>query len=166
MMRHLSILLAISLLVCAASLGSGYLLSGDWWIMAVLPGLVGAWFLTKKYSVFWSASSILFCIVILSTLGILSEKDDILMILSITSGLVSWDLALKTISYSPGLPKASETTPDKNYISSLSLAAAGGFVLALASLYVDLNLSFGLILLLGLISIAGIVFGVKTILKQ
>ena len=161
-----SIILIICLITAIGCLGAGYILAGYWLIVPVLLAILLFWVFAEKWSVFWSASSLLLATVLLAAIGITAGISSILMIVACTAALVSWDL----IQFNRGMAGASlrktNTSLERYHLQSLVLAAFAGLMVALISSLINLHLSFFLIIILVLMTMVCLTFSMQYIAKK
>jgi len=141
-------------------------LAGYWLILPALLSAVFFWLLARNKSVFWSASGLLLATILVAAFGIMLGLSSILMLIACTTALMSWDLIQFTHSTSGPPPGATLAPLERYHLQSLVLAALPGSLLAIVISYISLDLPFVAIILLALIAMAGLGYGMQTIVKK
>ncbi|MFC1879015.1 hypothetical protein ACFLZW_03795 [Chloroflexota bacterium] len=165
-MKVQSILLKISLIIATDCLGAGYILAGHLMILPALLIIVLYWMLTKKRSVFWSASGSLLAYIFLAGIGIIINLSLELMIFTCTAALVCWDLFQFNQGTAENSPNPKTSSLEKVHLQSLIWAASAGLAVAFMSAYITLQLSFGLTALLVLMAVGGLTYSLNYLLKK
>lgn len=160
------VILGICLALTAGCLAGGYILAGYWLILPVLLAMTFLWLITKNQSAFWSASSLLLIYMFLAAIGIMLDLSLPLLTIGGAAALASWDL----IHFEESLVKTS-SEPSTQALSShrlrsLGIASATGLTLAWISSSINLELSFGVTLLLILVTAGSLVFGLRYLIKN
>ena len=81
-------------LVCAACLAAGYAMVGQWIALVAILLVFLAWLLARKWPSTWLPSTALVISVGLAATGLFAGAPPLLMILSATFALASWDQVL------------------------------------------------------------------------
>ena len=158
-----SIILIICLIISTGCLGAGYILAGYWQILAVFPLMALFWIYTKNRSAFWADSSFLLAYLVLAAIGIVDDQSLVLMIIACTTALVSWDLMQFNQSMvGCSIPDANAAL-EKYHLNSLALAASAGLILALSSIYINLQFPFGVTILLVSIAMGCLLYSMRYI---
>ena len=165
MKNHL-IIQRICLLTSIICLGFPYILAGEWLIMPFFLAIVVFWIIMKKRSVFWSASILLSGFVLLAAIGMLANLSTLLMLVACTAALAWWDLANFAQSKVVGQPPESTGLLEKAHLQSLALAATAGLVLALATSYFNLQISFLGTVLLVLFTVGCLMYAMQSLVKK
>lgn len=158
-----SIVLIICLIISTGCLGAGYILAGYWQILAVFPLMALFWIYTKNRSAFWADSSFLLAYLILAAIGIVDRLSLVLMIIACTTVLTSWDLMQFNHSKVGNSLSNTNTALEKYHLNSLALAASAGLILALSSIYINLQFPFGVTILLVLIAMGCFLYSLRYI---
>ena len=159
-MKHHSIILNICLILSTGCLVLGYIMAGYWQIFPLFLVMPIFWIYTKKQTVFWAASSLLLMYLILAAVGILIDLSVALMIIGCTTALASWDL----IQFEQSIIE--NAMLKKYHLRSLALAVSAGIMLSFVSVYIKLQLPFGVVAFLTLAAILGLTYSVQFMKKK
>jgi hypothetical protein len=162
-MKYRSILLNSSLITSTGCLAAGYIIAGYWMVVPALLILIAAWVFSNRIPAFWLAAIALSGCVVLAAVGVVLDLSLVLMTVSCTAGLVSWELIQFKHSISDVSQAESDLPIQKYHLKSLALAASTGLVLALISSIINIKLPFGVVALLVLIAISCLIFGMRYI---
>jgi len=165
-MKYHSPILTICLTISTGCLVAGYVIAGYWLILPVLCVMPLFWIYTKSRSVFWSASSLLLIYIVLAAIGIIAGIPMMLMIIGCTTALASWDLTQLKQSILENARLKTGTSFEKYHLRSLALSLSAGIVLSFASVYINLQLPFGVIVFLTLLAISGLTYSVQFMKKR
>ncbi len=165
MKNHL-IIQRICLSTSILCLGLPYILAGEWLILPAFLAMAGFWVIVKKWSLFWSASSLLSVFVFLAALGMLANLSTLLMLIACTAALAWWDLATFGDSIVVGQSLETSAPLEKHHLQSLALAVSGGLILAVGSSYLDLQIPFIGIVLLALFATGCLIYTVQSMAKK
>lgn len=161
-----SILKKIFFVASIACLGLPYILSGNWITLIIFLAMTFLGTIMKKWSVFWSTSSLLFIDVFFAAIGVVVHLPVLLMVGGCTSALVSWDLT----NFGQGMVKLQRLEAverlERYHLQSLLIAISLGLILALISSYANLQISFGATVLFVLIAVGCLTFGLQTLIKK
>ena len=159
-MKTRSIILYISLGISTTSLGSAFLLAGYWMIIPAffMIGIISM--ALKKISLYWYASSFLLAFISLAAIGITLDLPTSLMILASSTALVNWDL----MQFAPSPETNSSLT--KHHLRSLTFAVLVGILMASLGANINLKIPFGLIIFLILITLSGLTYLNRLIIKN
>jgi hypothetical protein len=114
----------------------------------------------------WAAAGLLVVHLLLGAFGITSSVSVMLMIISSTSALILWDLVQFDQRLAGHMPDSTDMSVEKYHLQSLAAAASAGMILAVVGAYITLQLTFGVVVLLTLMTVGCLVFGVKFILTK
>lgn len=159
-----AIIRSLCLIVSAACLGLGYILAGHWLILAVLAGMVFIWFILGKWSVFGSASIVLFVYISLAAIGVLMDISLPLLIGGSTAALAAWDLSLFAHDVL-GNP-VPDAMMERHHLGLLAAACGIGLPLAFISSFFYFQIPFGLIYVLALLAAGGLIWGLRRMQKS
>jgi hypothetical protein len=165
-MKFRSMILNSCLIVSTGCLGAGYIFAGYWQILPALLVILLFGIMAKKQLRFWSTSSFLLVYIILAAIGVVADLPVGLMILACTFALASWDLIQFEQSIAGNSMLQTRTLLEKHHLRSLALAASAGLLLAFLSLYVHLQLTFGVIVSLVLIAMGCLLYGMQYSVKK
>lgn len=160
-MKAYSIILGICLIITTTSIGVGYISAGYWLILPAFLLLGLFWMITKKSSLFWSASGLLLAFYLLAAFGITTNISPILMIIACTVALISWDLMQFNRPLFGKSHMEGSMFLGKYHLRTLVFAASVGLLLALLSLYINLELSFRITTILVLIAIGCLIYSIR-----
>jgi hypothetical protein len=154
--------------MCTLCLAAGYAAHG-WGIVALAGASTGlAWWLAHKWASHkwpsheWAATPLPLAAFVISiawsAVGLLSSAPLLLMILSTTFALASWDLALfeHSLADNPIASAATRALFQNRHYRSLALALGIGLLIVLVGRSIQVQVSFiiiGLVVLLALVSI-------------
>ncbi len=147
-------------------LGFPYILAEEWLIMPFFLAVLGLWVIMQKRSVFWSASFLLSVLVFFAAIGMLANLSTPLMVIACTAALAWWDLADFAQSIVVGQPPESTRLLEKDHLQSLALAGTAGLVLALATSYFNLQISFLGTVLLVLFTVGCLMYAMQSLVKK
>jgi 4-hydroxybenzoate polyprenyltransferase len=164
-MKILSITNDICLMIAAACLATGYILGRHWLIVPAFLIMVLFWMITKKRSVFWSASCLLLVYVFLAAIGVIANLSLSLMVVGCTTALVSWDLA--HFNHGEGNPLfEAKGSLEKHHMQSLSVMYGASLLLALIASFINLQISFGILVFLVLMAMGCLTYSMQFIMKK
>ena len=164
-MKNYSIIKYFCLLISMTCLGAGYILNGYWLIFIVFYVMGLFWLIMKKRSIFFYASSLLLAYVFLASIGMVINLSPPLMIVGCTMALASWELTLFGQSLISNQLSETTTSLGKYHLQSLSILAGASLLLSLVGLYINLQLSFGFVVILVLLAIGCLSGGIQYFLK-
>jgi hypothetical protein len=165
-MRSSSIIQIICLLTSISCLGFAYLLAGYWLILLLILIMATLRIVMRKWSLFWSATILFFCLVLLAVAGMLANLSTSLMLVACTAALAWWDLTNFGQSIPVGQPSGAEVLLEKYHLQSLALAVSGGVILAIASSYLNLQIPFIGTVLLVLCTIGCLTYAMQFLVKR
>lgn len=161
MMKLHSIANKICLGTSIACLGLAYLLAGYRWILFALPVMIGVWIILKKRPMFESVSSLLFIYILLAVIGVIADLSTLLIVSGSTAALACWDLTLFGSGVADNPPTKSNSQFEKNHLRSLAMAAFIGWMVALISSYVSLQIPFAVAAFLALTAVGCLTYGLQ-----
>lgn len=165
-MKARSTILNICLIISTGCLGAGYIFDGYWQILPVLLVILVFGMMTKNQLGFWSTSGFLLVYIVLAAIGVVADLPVGLMILACTFALASWDLIQFERNLNENLLLETSTPLKRHHLRSLALAASAGLLLAFMSLYIHLQLPFGVIISLVLIAMGCLIYGMQYIVRK
>ncbi len=146
----------ITTALAAGALALGYGLSGLWtWMLLVLAlGLL--WLLGQRRGWGWMASAVLVLFVIAAASGLWFGLVAGWMLSGVVAALSAWDLdhfalRLRSVERVEGAHEL-----ERRHLRRLLIADGLGLLLAALALRVEIELSFGVALLLGLFAVLGL----------
>ncbi len=156
-------------LCLAVSIGCllvGYGLGGYWLILAMLIAMLLFWFLTKNLSAAWPASTLFLSYVFLAVIGVTLKLSVYLMVLGCVSALVYWDLMNFRLDHLITSQSTPDASLEKHHWQSLGIAVLIGLFAMLVGANLNVQLSFGVIVLLVLIVMIGLTYGLHYVAKR
>ena len=165
-MKPRSTILNICLIISTGCLGAGYIFDGYWQILPVLLVILLFWMMAKKQLGFWPTSGFLLVYLALAAIGVVADLPVGLMVVACTLALASWDLIQFERNLNENLLLETSTPFEKHHLRSLVLAVSAGLLLAFMSLYIHLQLPFGVIVSLVLIAMGCLIYGMQYIVKK
>jgi hypothetical protein len=160
------LILYACLMASVGTLGAGYLLAGYWWMIPLFFLLALFWGFTIKHPVLWISSSLLSTHVILAAIGIAAGFSQFFMIASCICALASWDLTMFDQRMDGNAARNTNASLGKRHLQSLVWATAIGLILVLFGYHLNLQLPFGVIVLLVLIALGCLIYGFSFILRK
>lgn len=160
-MRIHAILLNACRVMSLGSLGAGYILGGYWLILPVFLAMGIFWLIMNRHSPFWSAASLLLIDVALAVIGVTLNLSIYLLVIGCTAALAGWDLTHFRYTMIDNPPLGADVRLERSRLQSLAAAVFTGLVLALIGLYINLQFSFGVMVLLVLMAMGGLTFGAQ-----
>jgi hypothetical protein len=157
-MRLYSIITGVCVVVAVASISLAYILAGYWLILPVFFGMALFWLLQKRWSVFWTVSSLLVVYVVLAVIGIVLNLSVFLLVAGCAATLACWDLATFGDSIPDNQPLESRVPLEKYHLQSLAIATAVGLLLIFIGSSVSLRLPFVAIVFLVLFAVGGLTY--------
>lgn len=155
---------------CAATatvcLSLAYLLSGYWLIILVFLAMTLFWMLLKNGSIFRTSSALLALFVVLAAIGVTLDLSTPLVLIAVTAALTSWDLTNFVQSVTDNQREETKRRLEGFHLRSLAVASSAGLLVSLIASYASFELPFGVMLLLGLITIGGITYGLQSLAKN
>jgi hypothetical protein len=165
-MKILSITNDICLMIAAACLATGYILGRHWLIVPAFLIMVLFWMITKKRSIFWSASSLLLVYVFLAAIGVIANLSLSLMVVGCTTALASWDLTHFNHGMRGNPLFEAKGSLEKHHMQSLAVMYGASLLLALISSYINLQFPFGVIVFLVLVAMGCTSYGLQYIKRK
>jgi hypothetical protein len=149
-------LLLASIVLGATALALGFGLAGDWLGVAVVVALGLLWLIGQWRGPAWTSSVGLVGFVLLAAAGLLLGLGPGWMLLGLVAALTAWDLDgfLRRLDSVEWVERRSEV--ERRHLLRLLLVDALGLALAALALGVRLDLSFGYLILLGLVAAWGL----------
>lgn len=165
MNKH-AIVLTISGCISIICLSAGYIIHRDWLHLSVFLLMAIIWFVGKKYSQFWSTTSILAAYVILAAIGIQSGFSTPLIIFGCVAALVSWE----TINFIGSHNNTSHHTQNRNFenrhLRSLGAVVLLGITVPTAASFIQLKLNFGMVVSFIILGAGSFIFAAHNFLKN
>ena len=140
-------------LVCLACLGFGYAQARQWLALAGVLLALLAWLAGAKWPYRWLPLAALLLSLVLSGMGLFIGAPPVLMICSAALALAGWDLLLWEHALPDDLPASMLSRLAYSHYRSLALALVLGLLVALAGRLLRLNLPFGVLIFLVLLSL-------------
>ena len=146
--------LAIALASGALALGAAL---GDQWLWGGLPLVLGGlWFIALRRGWRWVSPVGLALTVAAAAAGVYLGLEPGMMLLGVAGGLVAWDLqsfghSLEGVRFVKGTRNL-----ERRHLLRLLAVAALGLLVAVVSLGIEVRLSFGLLMVTGLLLMLGI----------
>lgn len=165
-MRPHSIIFIVSLIIATACLGAGYALAGYRLAAAAALVLGLLWLVVGKEPLFWMASSFLLAYILLAAIGIIANTPPLLMVLACAAALACWDLKRFNQGIPGNSPHKADLALEKHHLYSLALAISAGLIVAFIGNYINLQLPFGVIIFLVLITVLGLTYSTQQYLKK
>lgn len=156
----------ICLFISIACLGASYILAGYSWIVFAFLGIGILWFFLKRSSVFWATASPMLACVLLAAIGTVLDLSLPLMVLGCAASLAFWELAAFRQSLPGNRSSPQAVSLERSHLRSLALAVCAGLVLAVTVSQVDLQVPFGLTVLLVLIAVGGLTYGLQSVIRD
>ncbi len=156
-----SVIRTVSLAAAMACLALAYVIAGYWQGLLAIPVTLLAWMLAQKWSAFWAASSALTIYLSVSVIGILLRVPVLLLIPGCLAAIAWWDLAEFDESLVGEAPAKARALLEKQRLQSLGLMVGTSLVLEAVGLWLRLQLPFGVVMLLALLSIGGILYSAQ-----
>lgn len=154
-MKRVTGLYYSAMVVATAALALGYGVAELLWGVPAVLLITGIWFLGDRRGKSWVGSLGLSALAMLAAVGSLLNVASIWTIVALSAGLVAWDIgrfnrllgSVKWVNEAGSL--------EKRYRNRLALIAVLGVVVAISATIIRVSFSFGIALLLGLISVIG-----------
>lgn len=153
-------------MISITCLGFPYILAGEWLIMLFLVAMVGFWMMMKKRRIFGSASFLLSVFMFLAVIGMLENLSTVLMLVASTAALAWWDLADFAQSIVVGQPPETTLRLERAHLQSLASPGSSGLILALATSYFHLQISFIGAVLLVLFTVGCLIYAMQPLVKK
>lgn len=152
-----------SLILTSGALATGYAASGDWPVALLAAIAGGGWLLAQRRGRAEAAAPMLVGYIALAALGRWFGAESALMLLGVTGALAAWDLQRlqERLGYASSAQAARDL--ERAHLKRLGIVSALGYLAGLAALYVQVRLHLALLLLLGLLAIAGLSYAVRYI---
>lgn len=161
-----STILILSFITSTFCLGVGYIAAGEWLVIPILVLAYMIWFALKNRSVFWSATTMFLFYILIAGFGISTNISVPLMVTGGFSALLTWDLIIFNRS-GIGLDASSNgNLLEKNHLKSLSLATLAGILATVGASFLNFQLSFAVMVILGLLATGCLILGVQTLQKN
>lgn len=164
-MKVYAIILNTCLAISTGCLGASYMVAGYWLIIPVILAMAIFWMTTRR-SISWSASSLLSVYVVLSIIGVTLNFSIYLLALGCTTALVCWDLAHFEQSLAGDPPHEIDARLERYHLQSLAAVIFTSLLLAFISTLINLQLPFGVTIILVLTAMGCLTFGWQYIAKQ
>jgi hypothetical protein len=153
-------------MVSIVSLGIGFILKGHWPVLFVLLMMVLFWIIMKKRPVFWFPSTLLFAYVFLAAFGVNAKLSMPLIVVGCTTALASWESTCFDQSRDGGPLLKSRVSLEKYHLQSLVAMVGASLLLAAISLSINLHFSFGITVLLALLTMGCLTFGMQYYMRM
>ena len=155
----------ICLFLAGASLAIGYTVGDIWYVNPVIFLLIFAQIFSDMRHWYWVASLVFLIFTIIAAGGFFLEINFPWLLVGLILALFAWDLS----SFESRLNKAgrivSWNTQIIKHLTRLLIVGGAGLLLALAAQSFEIQLEFGWLVLLGLISFLGLSYIITKILR-
>jgi hypothetical protein len=148
------------LLASTLCLAAAYMLVGYWEILLGILAVALFWTVARKWSPFWPASSLLAIYLMLATAGVVLKAPVLLMVTGCVFALACWDLTDFAESLVGNASLSARALMEKRHLQSLAITVGISLFLATLSIWFDLHLPFGVIVVLVLLVTGFLLYGV------
>lgn len=144
-----------AMILATAALAGGYLLAGLWWGAAAVLLVAVLWLWGDRRGKSWAGSLGLATLVLLAAVGSLLSVSGGLTIVAVSAGLVAWDIGRfnRLLAAVDWIHEPNSIT--SQYRKRLLTVVVVGALIAILATVIRLNFSFGVALLLTLVSVIG-----------
>jgi hypothetical protein len=139
----------VCLLACVACLVAGYALVGQWITLAAILLTFPVWLLARRWPSTWLPSTALVISIGLAAAGLMAGASPLLMILSATFALASWDQVLldHTLTDRSSSAKTIVLFENRHY-RSLAVALGLGLLIAVTGRMIRFQIPLGVMIIL------------------
>lgn len=165
-MKAYKITFGIAISVSSLNLAAGFLYAGYWMVALVILPVILFMIIFWQRNLFWLGTAFLSTMLLLAAIGVLLQIPFLPMIVASTAALATWDLYLFKKDVDCITPEGAKPALIKDHITSVGLAISSGFLLAVTISYLKIKLSFGITVLIVLLTMFCLMFSVQTIYSR
>lgn len=159
-MKATLVLLVVSTLAGGGALAAGYALGGFWSVSDALVISALLWLVEQRGRWAWISSLFLVCLILVAAGGIWLGLSPVWMLIGVAGTLTTWDLE----HFVRRVRSTAESKSDlggydhlaRRHLGRVLLVDGVGLALGTVALLIQVNLSFGVALALGLLAVLGV----------
>lgn len=160
-MRLPRVLWAISLLVASGALVAGYIRAGRWPIALLILALALAWEISRRLVLRWLGVGLFVAYYAAALLGLGWFAWPGWSWIALPFCLAIWDLVLFDWRFQSAMLVVNEKQLAYRHVARLLVVLAVGAIFSLFAVVTQVNLSFGVAILLGALVVLGLIQGVN-----
>ncbi|MEA3441339.1 MAG: hypothetical protein U9R58_13765 [Chloroflexota bacterium] len=155
----------LNLIVATVFFGIGYGCQEIWYMLTIVCAIILLWIVAGVRNWFWVTTIAFILHTIIAAAGFFLSVESFWLILGLMFALFAWDLTSLTQRLSCARRVESQNKFFALHIRRLVVTGGLGVILAVLALNFNLQFSFGWLVLLGLLSVLGISYTIRYILR-
>ena len=155
----------LNLILATIFFGIGYGRQEIWYMLAIVCAIILLWIVAGVRNWFWVTTVAFILHTIVAAAGFFLSVESFWLILGLMFALFAWDLASLTQRLSCAGHIESHNKFFALHFRRLVVTGGLGVILAVLALNFNLQFSFGWLVLLGLLSVLGISYAIRYILR-